>query len=406
VPAHVPSPVRRVFFLLDSLQIGGTETQAVELARRLDSERYQVTLGCLRLEGPLLETLQGSLVSVVEFCPRGGVNSPGGAYQMLRLAWFLRRHHFDVVHTHDLWSNLLGIPSARMARVPVLISSRRDLSHLSWYTPGRRRILRHLQNLSSVVLANSGEVREHLMRDDQFRPDQIEVIRNGVDVERFQVKRERLRFFPGLDRHKLVVLVGNMLSRIKGHLCLLSAASRIDREFPDARFVFLGDGPERGMFEHRAQELGIGGKVLFLGRRGDIAPLLVCCDIAVLPSEAESLPNALLEYLAAGLPTVASDVGGNSEIVEHGRTGLLVAPQDPEALAEAILCLLRDPGAARQLGSAGREHVRKHFSFERLVAEIDGLYTRLLEQGVGIQTSNNHLLSGVDSAAGSSRLPH
>src|SRR5438445_8827661 len=138
---------RRVFFLVDSLEIGGTETQAVELALRLDPARYAVTLGCLRMRGPLLAKLAGSTVSVMEWEVRGGVNSPRGIYQMLRLARFLRRQRFDIVHAHDLWSNLLAIPAARLARVPVIISRRRDLAHLAWYTPLRRKTLRYLEPL-------------------------------------------------------------------------------------------------------------------------------------------------------------------------------------------------------------------------------------------------------------------
>src|SRR5580700_4015693 len=118
-----PMARRKVFFLLDSLNIGGTETQAVELATRLDSARYEVTLGCLRARGPLLEKLAGTAVSVREFYPKGGSDSMHGIYQMFRLAIFLRRGGFRIVHAHDLYANLLGIPAAVIARVPVIISS-------------------------------------------------------------------------------------------------------------------------------------------------------------------------------------------------------------------------------------------------------------------------------------------
>ena len=131
-------PRRRIFFLLDSLNVGGTETQAVELARRLDPADYEVTLGCLRARGPLLERLQNSTVSLREFHPNGGMDSPGGIYQLLRLTAFLRRGKFEVVHTHDLWSNLLGVPAARLAGVPAIISSRRDLAHFDWYQSKRQ----------------------------------------------------------------------------------------------------------------------------------------------------------------------------------------------------------------------------------------------------------------------------
>ena len=180
-----PTARRKVFFLLDSLNIGGTETQAVQLATRLDSARYEVTLGCLRARGPLLEKLAGTPVCVREFYPKGGFDSPHGMYQMFRLAIFLRRGGFRIVHTHDVYANLLGIPAAVIARVPVIISSQRDLSHLPLVPGGRRVWLRRIQSLSTVVLANAEAVRGKSIQEGHLRAEKILVIYNGVDPEVF-----------------------------------------------------------------------------------------------------------------------------------------------------------------------------------------------------------------------------
>ena len=372
--------LRRVFFLLDSLQIGGTETQAVELALHLDPARYRVTLGCLQLSGPLLSRLQNSAVSVIEFHPTGGVDSPSGIYQIFRLARFLRQGRFDVLHTHDLWSNLLGIPAGRLARVPVLISSRRDLSHLPWYTPVRRRFLRHLQKLSSAVLVNSRQIQTQLIDEDHFSPELIRVIYNGIDLNRFgNTSGGRERLFPSLENCRLIVTTGNMSSAVKGHSTLIEAARAVCDKFPAARFILIGDGCRRPEFESKVAELGLEEKVLFLGSRQDIPELLACCDMAVLPSRAEGFSNALLEYLAAGLPTIATQVGGNTEIIQHRVNGLLVSPDNPTALADAIAWLLEDASFAAQLSSSGKEHVRRHFGLAQLAANVDALYTALLK---------------------------
>jgi glycosyltransferase involved in cell wall biosynthesis len=379
LPAAASGERRRVFFLVDSLEIGGTETQAVELALRLDPADYAVTLGCLRMRGPLLAKLERTNVSVMEWRARGGVNSLSGIYQILRLARFLRHNRFDVAHMHDLWSNLLGIPAARLARVPVIISSRRDLGHLAWYTPRRRKILRHLQSLSSAVLVNSGEIREQLVREDGFDPESIRIIHNGIDLDRFKnIRSERNRLFPGLQDCKLVVNVANMHSDIKGQPLLINAAREVCANFPQARFVLIGDGTRRTGFESMAADLGLKQNFLFLGQRHDVADLLTCCDIAVLPSQAEGFPNALLEYMAAGLPAIATDVGGSCEVVEHGVSGLLTAPGDPNALAKSILYLLQNPAAALELARVGRERVQRDFSFEQMIANVDAMYTELL----------------------------
>jgi glycosyltransferase involved in cell wall biosynthesis len=372
---------RKVFFLVDSFEIGGTESQAVELALRLSKTRYTVTVGCLRLQGPLLTRLQGSGICVVEFHPRGGIDSLRGGWQLLRLSAFLRREHFDVVHTHDLWSNLMGIPAAVLARVPVVVSSQRDLSHLPWYRGRRRAWLRRIQRLSSVVLVNASPVREQLIGEGLLSPEKIRVIRNGVDLEKFSRSVSDSRVvFANAGNGKRIVLVGNMTSEVKGHPVLIRAATTIVGGFPDARFVLVGEGVFRKQFEAQAQDLGLGKHFLFLGGREDVPEILAGCDVAVLPSKMEGLPNALLEYLAAGLGTVTTTAGGNAEIVQDGVTGLLVPPENPDLLAAALLRLLRDPDLARRLGHSGREYVRRTFGFDRLVGEIEGLYLELLRR--------------------------
>jgi len=364
--------------------VGGTESQAVELARRMPAAGYDVTLGCLRAQGPLLERLQGTAVVLREFHPTGGVDTPAGLYQLLRLSWLLRREKFDVVHTHDLWSNLLGIPAARLAGVPAIVSSRRDLAHLDWYQGKRRIWLRRIQNLSGAVVANATPIRDALIAEDGFAPAKLRVIHNGVDIEKFRAGRNgREHLFPGIGDGKLIVLVGNMHTDVKGHPWLIASAPAVVREFPSTRFILVGDGERRNSFEQQVAGLGLQRNFLFLGRRADIPEILACCDIAVLPSRAEGLPNAVLEYMAAGLPTVVSRVGGNAELVENGVTGLQVPPEDSPALSAALLKLLQDPALARRMAQSGHEFTIRNFSFERLVREVDSLYSELLERGGG-----------------------
>ena len=370
---------RRVFFLTDSFNIGGTETQAVELAMRLDPGKYAVTLGCLRARGPLLERLRGTAIAIEEFYPKGGFDSPNGIYQMLRLARFLRRGKFQIVHTHDLYTNLIGIPAALIARSPIIISSRRDLGHLDWYQTKRRVWLRRLQNRSTVVLTNAGAIRDSLLAEDHFRADKVRVIYNGVDVEKFaRETRDRKWLMDGCEDEKWIVLVGNMHSDVKGHPWLIEAAVAVCREFRKVRILLAGDGARRTDFEGQVAAAGLQANFSFLGRRDDVPRILACCDIGVLPSKAEGLPNAVLEYLAAGLPTVASRVGGNAEIVQQGVTGLLVPAQDSVALAEGLLQLLRDPARAEEMGRTGRAYVSSNFSFQRMIEKTDELYTELL----------------------------
>ena len=369
----------RVFYFVDSFEIGGTETQAVELALRMSQGGHAVTMGALQAKGPLLDRLRGSAVAVEQFYPRGGLDSARGSLEVLRLSRYLRRHRFDVVHTHDLWSNLMGVVAAKLARVPAIVSSQRDLSHDVWYQGARRAWLRRIQKWSDVVLVNSGAIGDDLVSRDGFNPSKIRVIHNGVEVARFRGDRGlRQTLFPSLDACKLIVLVGNMHTDVKGQDVLIAAAPAVLREFPDTRFVLVGDGVRRHVFEEMATEAGVKNHFLWLGRRADVADILACCDLAVLPSRAEGFPNAVLEYLAAGLPTIATRVGGIPELIEDGVTGVLVAPEDPSALSSAILSLLRAPGNAHCIGVSGHESAVQKFSFERMMGEVEALYTELL----------------------------
>ena len=379
-----PARRRKIFYLLDSLNIGGTETQAVELARRMDPAKYEVTLACLRKEGPLLEKLNGSSVNVVEFHPKGGIDSPRGIYQLARMVAFLRRGKFDVVHAHDLWSNMIGVIAGKLAGIPVIVTSQRDLSHDAWYKSGRKKWLRRAQGASSSVLVNASMIRDGLIRDEGLDAKKIRVIHNGVDLDRFQAAAgARARLFPGLDRAKLVVLVGNMHTDVKGQPTLIAAAPGIGSRCPQARFVLVGDGEQRREFEQSAEAAGVKASFLFLGRRNDVADILAACDVAVLPSAAEGMPNAVLEYMAAGLPVVASSVGGNLEVIEDGVTGLLVPPGDAVALGNAVARLLDDDVLARRMAENARKMVERKFSFERLTREVGALYEELLQaQGV------------------------
>jgi L-malate glycosyltransferase len=280
-----------------------------------------------------------------------------------------------------LWTNLMGVLAARMAGVPAIVSSRRDLAHFDWYQGRRRNWLRRIQNLSGAVLANATPIRDALIAEDGFAPAKLRVIHNGVDTEKFRRgARDRERLFPGTQNQTLVVVVGNMHSDVKGHPWLIAAAPAVLQEFPRTKFIFGGDGDARPGFEAQVGKLGLQSSFKFLGRRSDIPDVLASCDIAVLPSRAEGLPNAVLEYMAAGLPTIASRVGGNAELIQDGMTGLLVPPEDSQALAVALLRLLRDPELSRRMATAGQKVAVENYSFERLIREVDALYTELLNR--------------------------
>jgi glycosyltransferase involved in cell wall biosynthesis len=233
--------------------------------------------------------------------------------------------------------------------------------------------------MGGAILTNAIPIRDALIAEGGCAPAKLRVIHNGVDIAKFNSgQADRGSLFPAVGDGKLIVLVGNMHSDVKGHPWLIASAPAVVREFPSTRFVLVGDGEQRAKFERQVRASGLVENFLFLGRRGDIPEILACCDIAVLPSRAEGLPNAVLEYMAAGLPSVVTRVGGNAELVDDGKTGLLLPPEDSGALSNALLKLLRDPGMAKRVAQAGHEFTVRTFGFERLVREVDALYSDLL----------------------------
>ncbi len=367
----------RVLYLVNTLDIGGTETQMVQTALRLRSTSRHVTVGCLSAKGPLLEVLQQAGIPVVEFRKKKTLLSFNGVYQLMRLALFLRRGQFHVIHAHDLGANLLGVPAGWLARTPVIISSRRYLADLDWYTPWRSKIITIIYRLSTHVVVNSSCVRQLLVERDRLPPEKIHVIYNGVDVDRFAGgRRDREGLLGSLGSgSKLIAVVANMYSRVKGHACLIEAARIVCRAVPRAKFVLIGDGAERPRLEQQVRQAWLEGNFLFLGRRQDVPELLACCDLSVLPSEAEAMSNSVLESMAAGLPVVATRVGGTPEIIVDGVDGLLVPPRNAPAFADAILRILQDADLARRLSGTGQARVRTHFTYDRLISQLEQLYS-------------------------------
>jgi len=376
-PTNGRKSQHNVLFVVDTLELGGTETQMVQLARQLKANGHSLTVACLHPGGPLAHDLSEAGICVVEFPKLGSLLSLSGAYQSFRLAAFIRRRKFDVVHAHDLWANLMAVPAARITGAPVILSSQRDLGHLFWYTPFRRKVIGAIHRLSTRVVANSAAVRKLLVENFRVPSARVRVVRNSVDFQRFAFAHgDKKKNFPGLDpKSRLIAVVANMHSSVKGHHDLIEAARIICNVIPEACFVLVGDGDERSKIEEHARRAGMRKHFIFMGRRTDVPELLACCELSVLASESEGFPNVVLEAMAAGLPVVATRVGGVPEIIEDGRSGILIPPKNYQALADAVLRVMQNPPLAVQLARAGQQRVKTHFSFDRLVEEVEQLYS-------------------------------
>jgi glycosyltransferase involved in cell wall biosynthesis len=291
---------------------------------------------------------------------------------MWSFARWCRRNEIAVVHTAELPANIFGLPGAVLGGVPVRIGNRRELN------PGKSiaeiALQRAAYACAHTVVANSIAAADRLAAE-RVAAARITVIANGLDAQAFEPRAAR-------PVPRRVVCVAN-LRREKGHDVLIDSAVDILRRFPDARFELVGDGPERVAVRSRAADRGVAHAFDFLGHCDDVAARLAAADIFALPSRSDALPNALLEAMATALPIVASGVGGILELIDEDRTGLLVPPNHPRALANAVCRLMADPALGARLGAAARAEAESRYSFARMVAAFDLLYlTELSRRGI------------------------
>jgi glycosyltransferase involved in cell wall biosynthesis len=362
--------------------LGGTERQVMNLASGLDPERFDLHMGCNGKVGELLEEATALGVPVTEY-PIESLYNLGSLQARLRLARYLREHSIEIVHSYGFYSNLFAIPAARLAGAPVVVASIRDCGET--LTPSQKRVQKMFCRMAHCILANAEGVRRWLIREG-YPERKIQVIRNGI-VEPARVSgagRGWLRQEFGLSPDTRLIAVCSRLNPMKGLEYFLDAAAVVARLQPDVRFLIVGgnghrtDGTYQGELERYAASRGLENRVIFTGFRTDVARMLQEIDISVLPSLSEGLSNSLLEAMAAGVPVIATKVGGTPELVEDGATGLLVPPRDAAALGQAMTLLLDHPEMARRIGDAGRGDVTSRFSIDKMVRDTQSLYVKLL----------------------------
>ena len=289
---------------------------------------------------------------------------PNTAFQIARMAMLIRKEKVRIVHAHDFYSNVIGVAAASVTGARS-IASRRDLAH--WLGGTQKSALRLTCRLADAVVANAAAVAEQTARELDVAKDKMHVVLNGIDVARFDLEAYRLPepLLPAAQVSlRRVAMVGSMHLPDKGHGDLLEAAAIAKARGISAQYLLVSDGALRPALEEQARALGLDGDVVFLGRRDDVASVLVRSDIVVHPSWSEGFPNAVLEAMCAARPVVATRVGGIPEVMTDGVHGLLVEPRRPAALAAALETLITNPLDGHIMGARGRRHVEEMFSLD------------------------------------------
>src|ERR1700704_660112 len=356
-----------VLFIIDSFEQGGSERQAMQLLTQLHhSGHCRVHLACLQNRGSLRAEADQLGIGEIHEYALNSFYDLNFVTQLRRLGHFIREKEIDVVHTHCFYTNIFGMTGAFLAGVRGRVTSKGETD--GFRTPLQKRAERAAFRLSHRVIANCLVVQNQLIREG-VSPSKIIQHYNGLDLERLKVRSGLTRtaalaeFGLPVERRYLSI-VANLRNPVKDHPMLLRAAARVRTAVPAAGFAIAGEGELMEGLRELAGQLGIQDDVFFIGRCNNVADLLFASDVGVLSSKAEGFANAILEYMAAGLPVVATDVGGAREAIVEGETGHIAASGDDEAMAARIIQVLKDDENARMMGARGKAIVSEKFSSE------------------------------------------
>lgn len=372
----------KILFLIDALELAGTEKQVLQLAEGLNRDEFAPVIGVLDdseyLEQLVLRT------PLVKFHRQG---LP--LFKSIRLIRDLREHliheKYDIVQTHLVDAAILGSMAVRSMKLrPVLVGTRRNSYHWVTGKPWVFWLYCKTAQWSDQIIANSGKVKELCSSLEGIAFDRVQVIHNGVDVARLHgVSSERGKACLELSgRYPLIGVIGNW-HPVKGLNSFLRAAELVRAQIPAAHFVLIGNGPLKYELESLAQELGIRAQVTFIEGLSDVCNVIGAFDIAVQCSLSESFSNVLVEYMVAARPIVATQVGEAASMIEHGSEGLLVPPNDHVALSKAILYLCERPSLASDMGLRASEKAITRWSWDRAMEEHQMVYRSAVARAAG-----------------------
>ena len=378
--------------VIGSLNLGGTERHVCQVLPRLQMHGFEVCVATLTQKGELASTLEEHGIPVLEPPLARWLTKDRSPWRRtvrltVVLAWLwgvLRRRRPDIVHTFLPEAYVVGGLASLLTGVPTRVMSRRGMNIYHKERPAIAWLEGLIHPRMTAIVGNSRAVLRQLKQEKGVRPERLHLLYNGIDPSQFAAAapREQTREKLDVPRDALALVIVANLIPYKGHADLIEALGKITTRLPDPwRLLCVGrdDGMLRSL-RSRMDTRGIGSNILWLGSRSDVPDILAASDIGILCSHQEGFSNAILEGMAAGLPMIVTDVGGNAEAVAHGKTGLVVPAQAPNALAAAILELSGDAGCRRAFGEAGRRRVVEQFSLDRCVRDYEQFYQMFLDR--------------------------
>jgi L-malate glycosyltransferase len=365
-----PAEPIRILQLLQGLAIGGIERMVLDLVFACPPPDFETRFCTFDREGQLAREVTERGMEI-HFRKRHGSLD---ARFVFWLAAILRRHRIRILHAHNATAFFYGAAAATLAPGTRFLYTEHDRAFpTSWRERGLHALLARRVN---AVVTVSSTLRDNLVRYEGFPRDRVHVIKNGVRLRPAGQSRASMRAALDLGDRPTAGIIAR-IAPVKNHALLLESWKQVVERIPDAVLLVVGNGSQEPRIRSLAGELGLGDTVRFLGFRLDIPEILQALDVFVLSSLSEGLSLTLLEAEAAGLPIVATQVGGNPEVVDDGKSGILVPSGEPVALADALARLLQDPTLRARMGATGRDIYRGQFTLDSMVRGYQRLYRRL-----------------------------
>ncbi|MEJ2636634.1 MAG: glycosyltransferase [Calditrichia bacterium] len=372
----------KIAYVIDTIEspTAGTEKQLILLIKNLNKETFEPHLVCLRSSRWLEEKYDLSPLHILRI---GSFFNPSSYYKIIAFSRYLKNNGFHIVQTQFRDSNLAGILAARLAGTGCIISSRRNQGY--WFNGFEIALSKILNKMTTHILANAENTKLFTVKNEKVDAERISVIYNGLDLKEFYDSlnngnisyREQYGITPAMSS---IGIVAN-LREVKGIDVFIRAAEKVHKKIDDVRFLIAGEGPEEEKLQRLVNELNLNHIVHFAGQVNPVTPFLKSLNIGVLSSRSESMSNAVIEYMAAGLPVVCTDTGGIHEIVIEGENGLIVPVGDDSAMAEAILNLLQNKLLLETICQSNAERARNLFSLNSFIQKYELFYLNLLNKG-------------------------
>ena len=360
------------------LDTGGLQNGIVNLINNMDTSKFENAICCLTQGGDFEKRLNKNIKVSKMF------KKPGNDYQLyIKLIKYLKEIKPTIVHTRN-WAGMDGIIAAKIAGVPIIVHGEHgfEITDLTGQNKKRKFIRKLvLSTMIDKIVTVSKNLKNRLINEIKIKPEKIIHIPNGVDTNKFNIyKKEFIRKKFGFKKEDFIIGIVARLDPIKNHKTLIFAFKEIVTIHPNTNLAIVGDGSLRNKLENQTYQLGIKNKVIFMGERDDVPEILKTFDIFVLPSLNEGMSNTILEAMATGIPVIASNVGGNPELVIDGETGFLFPTNDVESLVQKIKTYILHPELKQKHGYNAHKRVEEKFSLDQMVRRYEELYVELVER--------------------------